>query len=294
MSDRNLIGSMWATTTTAARRVSVTWLLVIATGIVVTLSFFDPGIWALSALACGALLGFLFGIPRVQQGRIESVSAPEYRQRVNTNMEEISDWLTKIIVGVGLVQLNQIPSKFESLVRFLAGDKYEPGFVGSVVVFFGVCGFLSAYIFTRVALSRLFSEADRAANEFNDEAKQLPEVPQAQPLTSSALEDSVPIRPEDASPKTVVLSAWASLYGSARSLLARKTSEGAIPKIASTIIDELKSKNLISADQAATFDRLRRMSKLAARSGDEGISRDAAEDFIKSATSLIAHLEAQV
>jgi hypothetical protein len=29
--------------------------------------------------------------------------------RVNTNLEQISDWLTKIIVGLGLVQLRSVP-----------------------------------------------------------------------------------------------------------------------------------------------------------------------------------------
>ena len=92
-------------------------------------------LWALAMLAFGAALGFLFGIPKVLQGsntgpaessapagppattrnNVTGATAPAastpftYQQRVNTNLEEISDWLTKIIVGVGLIQLQNIP-----------------------------------------------------------------------------------------------------------------------------------------------------------------------------------------
>src|SRR5579864_2469151 len=56
--------------------------------------------WCLSCLSIGAAVGFLFGIPKVLQGdgKILSGTAAAYRQRVNTNLEEISDWLTIMAV----------------------------------------------------------------------------------------------------------------------------------------------------------------------------------------------------
>ena len=83
---------------------------------------FTPMLWALACLASGGIIGFLFGIPRV----LQDINAPtimpknneedkdsantsksSYRMQVNTNLEQISDWLTKIIVGVGLIELRR-------------------------------------------------------------------------------------------------------------------------------------------------------------------------------------------
>src|SRR5258708_2722865 len=62
-----------------------------------------------AALAAGILIGFLFGIPRTLQregtnGAAGANSTAE-AYGVNTTLEQISDWLTKIIVGVGLLPL---------------------------------------------------------------------------------------------------------------------------------------------------------------------------------------------
>ena len=45
-----------------------------------------------------------------------------YRQQVNTNLTEISDWLTKIIVGLGLINLKQIPSLTKRAASLLASN----------------------------------------------------------------------------------------------------------------------------------------------------------------------------
>src|SRR5215212_11890898 len=64
-----------------------------------------------ASAAFGGLLGFLFGIPRTLQQEGSSWSAvgsdgdsndekrsPDTDYRPNTNLEQISDWLTKILV----------------------------------------------------------------------------------------------------------------------------------------------------------------------------------------------------
>ena len=85
----------------------------------IAISVVATGVAAAGASAfVGGLLGFLFGIPRALQGdhpdgpRAADGSGrdglPAASYRANTNLEQISDWLTKILVGVGLVQIGEI------------------------------------------------------------------------------------------------------------------------------------------------------------------------------------------
>ena len=60
------------------------------------------------AFTIGALLGFLFGVPRALTGATQEAGL-----RSNTNLEQISDWLTKILVGVGLVEIGRLASSGE-------------------------------------------------------------------------------------------------------------------------------------------------------------------------------------
>jgi hypothetical protein len=149
-----------------------------------------------AAFLVGVLLGFLFGIPRTLQGE-RSTSAPsadgtptggatevenkhkESRYEVNTNLEQISDWLTKILVGVGLTQLYNVPDFFVRIARYLVeGSRATPGdrilsesVALTLVVFFVVDGFLSGYLMTRLFLAGAFSKADdllkRAEKQLN-------------------------------------------------------------------------------------------------------------------------------
>src|SRR4051812_47035222 len=58
--------------------------------------------FTIGCLMSGVILGFLFGIPRT-----DKKESPTEEERIlyidNTNLEEISDWLTKIIVGLSLI-----------------------------------------------------------------------------------------------------------------------------------------------------------------------------------------------
>jgi hypothetical protein len=71
------------------------------------------------AFVTGGLLGFLFGIPRALTGRAEDDVESGRGYGANTNLEQISDWLTKILVGVGLVQITTIGRHFGDLITFL-------------------------------------------------------------------------------------------------------------------------------------------------------------------------------
>jgi hypothetical protein len=90
------------------------------------------------AFVAGGLLGFLFGIPRSlagPEGAEDKASAGAYRP--NTNLEQISDWLTKILVGVGLVQFTTLARHAGDLVTFLGpalgGDPLGESFAGATL-----------------------------------------------------------------------------------------------------------------------------------------------------------------
>ena len=122
------------------------------------------------AFVAGGLLGFLFGIPRSLAGPegAEDKAAGAYRP--NTNLEQISDWLTKILVGVGLVQFTTFAQHAGDLVTFLGpalgGDPLGESFAGATLVVFSISGFLAFYLVTRLYLGRAFATADRRTRDF--------------------------------------------------------------------------------------------------------------------------------
>lgn len=140
--------------------------------------------WALAGFALGGGVGFLFGIPRIQQRdnsdggvtrpNIEAskVSVVHYRLLVNTNLENVSDWLTKILVGLGIASMNEIKPFIRSLVKLFARSitKQDPkvqdseAFALAIIIFFPVVGFLFGYLVTRLFLQRAFAKADQAAS----------------------------------------------------------------------------------------------------------------------------------
>ena len=126
-------------------------------------------LWAVACLIVGGLIGFLFGIPRVLQGTnpppIDGKSDPtDYRQQVNTNLEQISDWLTKIIVGVGLVELRTLPDRIQRMAQFIAsgigGTQADEVFASALIIYFSIIGFLGGYLVTRIYLAGAFTRAD--------------------------------------------------------------------------------------------------------------------------------------
>jgi hypothetical protein len=137
--------------------------------------------WAMACFVSGGAFGFIFGVPKVLQQGAAQASGPSkngvtaqdaggYRQEVNTNLTEISDWLTKMIVGVGLVNLKEIPQFVKTVAMVLAvgmskSDNtrdFLPYAIG-LIVFFTVLGFLFGYLSTRLYLAPAFARADVSA-----------------------------------------------------------------------------------------------------------------------------------
>ncbi len=126
-------------------------------------------VWGLACLASGYVLGFLFGIPKILQINISQDPKQQrgaYRQEVNTNLEQISDWLTKIIIGLGLINLQQIPSYLNKLTTVLSSSVAgastgNRAICLATIVYFSVIGFICGYLFTRLFLAGAFSRADQ-------------------------------------------------------------------------------------------------------------------------------------
>jgi hypothetical protein len=137
-------------------------------------------LWMLASLSFGILIGFLFGIPKVLQNNTISkeVSVPansaavtgneslNYRQQPNTNLTEISDWLTKIIVGLGLINLKKFPLYVKQVAGWMAtgiNPRYpsdEIAFCIAMISGFTILGFLFGYLTTRLFLAGAFYRAD--------------------------------------------------------------------------------------------------------------------------------------
>ncbi|MFE6049832.1 hypothetical protein ACFQ6N_03670 [Kitasatospora sp. NPDC056446] len=114
----------------------------------------------------GGGLGFLFGVPRVRGNSGE----PQGSYVPNTNLEQVSDWLTKVLLGVGLTQLGSLGERLHGLGTTLApalggGDAAVP-FAAALVLYFLVFGFLAGWLVTRLALPRVLNDADQALDLF--------------------------------------------------------------------------------------------------------------------------------
>ena len=156
-------------------------------------------LWSLGFCVSGMLLGFLFGIPRTLPSGTVNMAPPDERaagkgrpadeppaagtdvaagnasntlflgtptpMEINSNLVEVSDWLTKIIVGVGLIELKSLPGSARSMAAFIAPSLATDtptamAVVGGIMLFFSVHGFLIGYLLTRIYLSIIIKRAD--------------------------------------------------------------------------------------------------------------------------------------
>jgi hypothetical protein len=139
------------------------------------MSFGTGVVVAAASVLVGGLLGFLFGIPRTSQpvatppatasaaaGSAGTGGGQQFLP--NTNLEQISDWLTKILVGVGLIQVRAIGDKLYTLsggiATALSETRTNRSFALALVLFYSVSGFLLAYLWTRLYLPGAFRRAD--------------------------------------------------------------------------------------------------------------------------------------
>ena len=125
------------------------------------------------AAACavlGWLFGLLFGIPRtLSRGAVSGSSSPDSHlagsSRVNTNLEDISDWLTKTLVGVGLSSIFGAPHFIWHVAdvvnqQGLGWMPYGRALALTLILFFASGGFWLGYVGTRTILTKLLDTYD--------------------------------------------------------------------------------------------------------------------------------------
>jgi tetratricopeptide (TPR) repeat protein len=149
---------------------------------------FNGAVIALASAAVGGLFGLLFGVPRALAGSptftntqpatvpaaastSASSSSPTTASAggygANTNLKQVSDWLTKLLLGAGLTQLPRVPSGLKSLGSFLGpglgGGSGASSFAAALVIYSLLIGFFLAFLAARLKLGAAFKEADDLA-----------------------------------------------------------------------------------------------------------------------------------
>ncbi|MEI9810307.1 MAG: pYEATS domain-containing protein [Bacteroidota bacterium] len=116
-----------------------------------------------ACLLAGIATGFLFGIPRAEKYRYKpdadhNINPGFYSD--NTNLEEISDWLTKIIVGLTLVKFNTLLGWLNhaalSMGATMSGEAPCEGdctgyfvFSYAIIIMYIIAGLGASYLWTR-------------------------------------------------------------------------------------------------------------------------------------------------
>jgi tetratricopeptide (TPR) repeat protein len=154
----------------------------------------------LAAAALGAFFGFLFAVPRVARDTAQAVAAASTsdrqsieRQRrrlaTNTNLEEVSDWFTKMVIGIGLVQLREIEPAYS---RF--GAAFDAAFpsiqgAGLFLCCLGTAALLISFLFfyveTRTLGTVMFDLVEKIADGLESVTRKSNATPQFEvsPLT---------------------------------------------------------------------------------------------------------------
>ncbi len=135
-----------------------------------------------AAFFVGSFFGFLFGVPKLkptQSSQIKSESEPEEDLEEgaiqessssqgtlldeNTNLQEVSDWLTKIIIGIGLAEFRAIAEWIgnlgQNIGNGIGGNGSSTMAIASMVYGF-VCGFLYYYLWARIIVLEILETRD--------------------------------------------------------------------------------------------------------------------------------------
>lgn len=117
----------------------------------------------------GGILGFLFGIPKMadKSSAAEPDAGVAVAQRLlfNTNLGQVSDWVTKIVIGLGIAQFDEILDG----ARWLGGQYaavFDAGLSPSAAATYGLAvtisaatfSFMLAYLWTTTRLPEVWQE----------------------------------------------------------------------------------------------------------------------------------------
>lgn len=137
----------------------------------------------------GCAIGFIFAIPKGAQGALPATpqtngvadagkpgdAKPQGDFKENTSLEEISDWLTKIIVGVSLTQFQGIENMVQSAATKIAGALNNPQakefdftvFSYSLIIFYALLGLMIGYLWTRIDFRKILQQNKREIEEMS-------------------------------------------------------------------------------------------------------------------------------
>ncbi|WP_281322622.1 pYEATS domain-containing protein [Flavobacterium aestivum] len=115
---------------------------------------------ALASFIASFFIGTLFGMPKRNKE-----TGKENDQAFNNSLVDVSDWLTKIMVGLGLINLKEIPSYFINLGEYVsASTKYKSELLNiytiGTVIYFGFLGLYIGYNYMRLVLSNKYKKAN--------------------------------------------------------------------------------------------------------------------------------------
>ena len=183
--DRTRIAKLLVTVGTRRRGVLghiTTWLAFLGiaapvggTAWIAVYSFYTPGshptylgvgvLASLAAFVAGCFVGFLLGIPRavssgeLRQNQSAAAAAGSSGLGASSNLAEISDWLTKLVLGAGLVELTRLGGPVGRLIDNVATGLHASGasaasvqtakvMAGAIIFGYVIMGLLDGYIVT--------------------------------------------------------------------------------------------------------------------------------------------------
>lgn len=119
------------------------------------------------------LIGFLFGIPRTTVIDESEKSKSQYIG--NDNLLQVSDWITKIILGLGLTQINEIPSFLKRIAKFIIDNTHvsNQALIILIIFYFTCLGFLFGYLWTRLYFIKMLHASDNDVNKDDETTAQI-------------------------------------------------------------------------------------------------------------------------
>jgi hypothetical protein len=152
--------------------------------------FTNTAVIILAISISGFLLGFIFGIPRSVRFRFDktkdkfaNMEGGDNVLADNTNLEEISDWITKIIIGLTLIESRKIIRMIENGADSIAKSYPVCGgaicdinlFVFSycLMLFFAGYGFFGGYFWARTLFGNILITSRKESESLQREIAML-------------------------------------------------------------------------------------------------------------------------
>jgi hypothetical protein len=163
------------------------WTLVITIVLFLSLLFFfsDSKSYAILTAAAilgayyagGCAIGFIFAVPKsLQRNTVLISDGTDAGQKQsnfsdNASLEEISDWLTKIIIGLSLTQFNHlqamlrdaslnISASLQDVALTSSGAQRLLPFSYGFIILYSAAGMIYGYLWTRVEFPKILKQRD--------------------------------------------------------------------------------------------------------------------------------------